>query len=251
MTAPTLHQALALIPQIVKFQNTASRFWLAVSGNRVQFCATMPLSRDSPGHVIAEMSTLAAAERIVQAFAGDDFRPTRILLSARRRDLHFDLDNTYEGTPVHADQRYCAIEFPRHLLAAERRMKTQPPARSDQVGDQEPPPPSFAETVATCLVAYLPEGYPHIELAADISGLKVRTLQRQLRAEGSTYSEVVDRARCRAALAWLRDSDIGLAELSLELGYSEQSAFSRAFRRWTGTTAAQYREDSARLSVPG
>ncbi|MGD8906263.1 MAG: helix-turn-helix transcriptional regulator, partial [Gammaproteobacteria bacterium] len=73
--------------------------------------------------------------------------------------------------------------------------------------------------------------------------------QRTLAKEGTTYSEVVDSARCRAALARLREGDVSLARIALQLGYSEHSAFTRAFRRWTGTTPAVYRATVAEASL--
>ena len=72
-------------------------------------------------------------------------------------------------------------------------------------------------------------------------GCNVRNLQRKLAAEQTTYSEVVDNVRCRAAMSRLRDRELNLNELAYRLGYCEHAAFMRAFRRWNGITPNEYR----------
>ena len=72
-------------------------------------------------------------------------------------------------------------------------------------------------------------------------GCNMRKLQRKLATEQTTYSEVVDNVRCRAAMSRLRDSELNLNEIALRLGYSEHAAFTRAFRRWNGITPNEYR----------
>lgn len=69
-----------------------------------------------------------------------------------------------------------------------------------------------------------------------------RTLQRRLENEDTTFRAIVDDVRREYALTYLRESDLPMNEISYRLGYSESSAFFRAVRRWTGTTAQAYRE---------
>ena len=72
-------------------------------------------------------------------------------------------------------------------------------------------------------------------------GMSGRTLQRRLVEEGTTFSAELDRARELRACALLLDPHLSLAEIGWMLGFSEQRAFSRAFRRWTGSTPRQFR----------
>ena len=67
-----------------------------------------------------------------------------------------------------------------------------------------------------------------------------RTLQR-LSREGVSFQNVVDRTRRELARKLLRDTDYSLAEVSFLCGFSEQSAFARAFRRWEAKTPRDYR----------
>jgi AraC-like DNA-binding protein len=52
---------------------------------------------------------------------------------------------------------------------------------------------------------------------------------------------LIDKVRCEASLSSLREKDLSLKGISLRLGYLDQAAFTRAFRRWTGTTPGKYR----------
>ena len=71
--------------------------------------------------------------------------------------------------------------------------------------------------------------------------LSTRSLQRRLQGEGLSFSELVEQVRRELAEQHLADRTLDLADIALLLGYSEQSAFQRAFKRWTGLTPAQWR----------
>ena len=78
------------------------------------------------------------------------------------------------------------------------------------------------------------------ELAAGLA-VSPQHLRRLLRAEGTSYSRIKDELRRDAAIESLTGSDEPVEALSARLGFSEPSAFHRAFRRWTGTTPGSYR----------
>jgi AraC-like DNA-binding protein len=68
-----------------------------------------------------------------------------------------------------------------------------------------------------------------------------RTLQRRLEALGVAYSELVDEMRRAVSTSYLADRELALCEVAYLLGFSEQSSFTRAFKRWTGQTPSEYR----------
>ncbi len=67
-----------------------------------------------------------------------------------------------------------------------------------------------------------------------------KALQRRLCQEGVTFRDLVDRHRRERALAWVREGQ-ATVDVAWRLGFSEVAAFTRAFRRWSGTTVARYR----------
>lgn len=103
----------------------------------------------------------------------------------------------------------------------------------------------LAASLRVVLPAYLPDGSPTIETAARLAGTSVRTLQRRLDDEGITYSQLLEDLRHDLALYLLRDRDRQVSEISRELGYRDPAIFTRAFRRWTGTTPTRFRETLA------
>lgn len=82
---------------------------------------------------------------------------------------------------------------------------------------------------------------PTLEEAAMALAMSTRSLQRKLRDEGITYQQIVDDVRSRMATQHLSKPGTTAAEVAFLLGFSEPSAFARAFRRWTGTTPGSVR----------
>lgn len=84
-----------------------------------------------------------------------------------------------------------------------------------------------------------------LESIAQRLALSPRTLRRRLSAEGYSFQEVKNLARARRAKYYLRRTALPIAEIAYELGFSELSAFSRAFRSWVGQAPQAYREQGA------
>jgi hypothetical protein len=70
---------------------------------------------------------------------------------------------------------------------------------------------------------------------------RFRTLNRRLAACGTTFQTLVEEARFGLARQLLEDTDLPLAQIAATLGYADASAFSRAFRRWSGTAPSRWR----------
>jgi AraC-like DNA-binding protein len=81
---------------------------------------------------------------------------------------------------------------------------------------------------------------PNLEEIAREMGLSGRVLQLRLKAEGRTFRELVDAARQASAVAFLRQG-APAAEVGYLLGFSEEAAFFRAFKKWTGMTPSEAR----------
>ena len=78
--------------------------------------------------------------------------------------------------------------------------------------------------------------------AASSLGLSVRSLQRKLKLEDTSYSDILDECRQQMAKKYIRQKQIPIAEIAYLLGFSDQSNFTRSFRRWTDNTPQKYRE---------
>lgn len=87
------------------------------------------------------------------------------------------------------------------------------------------------------------QGEPTLEDVAENMGMSSWSLQRRLREEGVSFTALVDKVRCEMATHYLQQRKLPISEMALLLGYSEVSAFSRAFRRWFGVSPRQWRQE--------
>lgn len=87
--------------------------------------------------------------------------------------------------------------------------------------------------------------WPDLPAVADALHMSVSSLQRRLAAEGSSFQEVRNELRRDIAVVRLNTSAAPLAEVALELGFTDNAAFQRAFKAWTGTAPGAYRSSAA------
>jgi AraC-like DNA-binding protein len=174
-----------------------------------------------------------------------DFAPVEVRFrhpSPERLDEH----RRFFRAPIHFDDRVTALVVRRELLAA-------PLVRSDpglcavlerQVHEtlaRIPKVNALSERVRHLIARDLTTGEPHARAIAAALHMSPRTLQRQLGHEGTTLRALVDDLRRDLAGRYLSERKIAIAEVAFLLGFSEASAFHRAFKRWSGTTPAEYR----------
>jgi len=105
---------------------------------------------------------------------------------------------------------------------------------------------SLGTRVSKLIQVQLERGRVGVETVAEQLHMSRYTLHKKLRQEGVTFAHLLEQVRREQALAYMRDKSKPLVEIAEQLGFSELSAFSRAFKRWMGTSPAQYR--SLRLS---
>jgi len=98
-------------------------------------------------------------------------------------------------------------------------------------------------TVEALLMPVLHKGEANIDAVADKLGMSRQTLFRRLKEEDVTFEIVLDELRHRLALDYLRARKVSVNETAYLVGFSDPAAFSRAFKRWTGTTPSSVRND--------
>jgi AraC-like DNA-binding protein len=100
---------------------------------------------------------------------------------------------------------------------------------------------SLGERVEDYVRGALPSGVCSIEHCAEKLGVSTRTLQAHLARDGVRFSEILERQRIELAKGYLQRDEISLDDIAALLGYSEQTSFGRAFKRWTGATPQRFR----------
>lgn len=157
------------------------------------------------------------------------------------------------GCPVVFNDPYVRVRFPIGYL-------TIPMPRRDptlrQLLDRQaqallralPGGSDMERALQQVLLRLLADGEPTLERAARALHMAPRTLQRRLAAHGLSWQQWLDRSREQLAEQYLADPGLNLSDIALLLGYSEQSAFTRAYRRWTGHSPGRQRRLARRMA---
>jgi AraC-like DNA-binding protein len=101
--------------------------------------------------------------------------------------------------------------------------------------------PDFQNQVERWIIELLPKGEATAKIIAMELGMSERTFTRRLSDLGLTFKEILAEVRRDMALKYLANMDISLKQIAFLLGYSDASAFTHAFKRWTGETPADVR----------
>lgn len=150
-----------------------------------------------------------------------------LVFDAERDGLFFDTPSLRELLPSSNEE-----------LARESERLLDRYLREMEAGDT-------ASAVRRQLVNMLPSGQTTEEQVAQRLNRSVSSLQRYLRAEGTRYREVLEQTREDLAREYLRTGEHPIAEIAYLLGYSDQSTFTRAFKRWTGLSPGAYAQQKA------
>ncbi|MCR8548269.1 AraC family transcriptional regulator [Salipiger sp. P9] len=103
--------------------------------------------------------------------------------------------------------------------------------------------PALVMQAKAAIAQALSEGAPKMPEIAWSLGLSARSFHRRLSEHGMSFQSVTEETRRDLAEGLLRDESHSLAEIAFLTGFSEQSAFTRAFKRWVGKTPATYRKE--------
>lgn len=197
--------------------------------------------------------SLANGIQILRLLTGADSHPDLVAFKHPRQGPLESYRAAF-GAPVVFEHPWCGLEVDRALAsqpltgadATTREVATR--YLEAQFGAQVD---SFPERVAALVRRLLPVGHATAATVAEQLQLHPRTLQRRLADEGTTFAELLDRERRRQAARLLAQPDLQLGQVAALLGYSEQSAFNRAFRRWYDATPRRYRASRHGTSPAG
>jgi AraC-like DNA-binding protein len=235
-SASTLFHALCVLSRAARYQVTGLHIWIESEGGYLRLCHNHVLGPEWPGYEINESYRTYQLVAMLRRFLGPEWLPARILTASRespQRAAPF----ADEGVPVLTHPNHGALDIPAHL-AWRPILRPGPSGSSAALAD---PHESVSSVLRFCLAPYLLEGSQSLDLCAEIMCMSKRSLQRALSDERTSFNEVVSLARLDAALEDLKDPELLVGAIAVRLGYSEQSAFTRAFRGWMGLSPSAYR----------
>ena len=246
LNSPTVGAALDNLCRYVRVHRDATNVRLCLNGEMASLSCQYDGSRPDACRQAVEAS-LVLVVRAIRIITGPDWMPIRVGFRHRAPE-DADEHRRIFGAPVDFGQDENGIVFHRELLdrpnpAADKRVYTVIVEYVDRIvtamrsrdGDLE-------HDVRQAIAKNLRNGDPRVSAVAVTLEMSTRTLQRRLKERGIVFSRIVDEVRETLAREHLSESRLSIAEIAYFLGYSDISAFSRAYRRWTGRPPGEDRK---------
>ncbi|MFD1560354.1 AraC family transcriptional regulator [Paraburkholderia silviterrae] len=152
------------------------------------------------------------------------------------------------GVPVHFDQPQCRIAFDAAWLdlptiRSEQALKVFLRGTPGNLLVRYRHDAGWVTKIRAQLKTVPAASWPDFDTLARQLCTTPATLRRRLRSEGQSFASIKDEMRSAQAQSLLRESDLSVAGIAIELGFTEPSAFHRAFRKWTGASPGAFRRD--------
>jgi AraC-like DNA-binding protein len=208
----------------------------------------MHLHRDgerSLGMRLSNEATIASIASISREVCTGEFRPIAVYFKhpmPKTNDHH----ESYFGCPVHFNSDKDALLVSREILRMPNRLGDKSISKFfdnhlesevlELKGGEE-----LDQVICKQISRLLSEGVPTVSDISRHLGMSSRSLQRKLADQKLSYRVLLDKSRRMLAQQLLQKTDYSLAEVAFMTGFSEQSAFTRAFKRWEGATPRSYR----------
>lgn len=190
--------------------------------------------------------TLALAVQRSRQYVNSQIQMEKITLAHSPLTELTEYDDFF-GCPIEFNQPICSISFASRFLGFSPKDKN-PYIRSalqkyaDAIHNRLFKR-KISDKVKEIVLEGLPQGQTDIDYVAQQLHMSRQTLYRKLKKEDLIFQELVEEIRQRKALEIIKDTNLSLSEIAFVLGFSELSAFSRAFKRWTGKSPKQYRNE--------
>jgi AraC-like DNA-binding protein len=249
--SPTVGVAIANVRRYFIIQQRAGVFSLDIEGEQAHFTYRLRLAPHEPPRQHA-LAILAMFIRLVREGIGDPTWAPRSVTLPFGKPLRRSAERAFFGAPIEYNASVASIVMSTATLRepivaadpgllpilvrhADECLARLPALDDDLLGEARRLVASMLGTSAISL-----------EEVANRLGTSARSFQRHLSDEDLSFKQLVDEVRLGMARRHLADPAMSLTETAFMLGYSELSAFSRAFRRWTGKSAQAYRRAQLR-----
>jgi len=201
-----------------------------------------------PGNDQVGEGAVAVAFNILQELCGTDWAPVEVRF-AHRRPVDQAPYKRFFRAPLRFDTEQYAVVFSaawlnRRLPVASAELRQLLQKEIDKLEAQQED--DFSEQVRSLLRTALMTGHSSADQVAELFSMNRRTLNRRLNKLGISFRDLADEIRFEVARQLLKDTAMEIIDIAALLGYSNASAFTRAFRRWSFQTPAKWRAVSRR-----
>jgi AraC-like DNA-binding protein len=180
--------------------------------------------------------------------APDQGRVTVLLAHPAPADIT-EYTRTFVGAKLSFAAPFYGFEFDAQLLdaplrSADANLHDLMRRHAERVLQELPQALPITRRVKGLIAEELSDGHPGCAHIAQRLQMSPRTLERRLELEGTTFTHLLEEVREGLALRYVGDQELPLSQVATLLGFSQTTAFHRAFRRWTGQTPLQYRRST-------
>jgi len=230
----SLSQALHKVVAAVSLFNSGEFIWLRREGDSVLMCHDFSVP-DRKGRWHGDCFAMLRFIDLVGLAAPPGWVPDAVYVRPAdfvHRKRYADLFKTR----IELGGNYCGIKFDASLLAAPLKPQRGEAVDVGMGGELASTAPllDLTGSVRQAVTSLLHSGFPDLGFVAELTGMSTRNLQRHLKSEGLSYSQIVDESRFEIARRLLEETDLKLIDVAFEAGYGEPANFTRAFKRWAG-----------------
>lgn len=243
LASDTVYDGLRRLVRFSKLMTTGARLSLEEEGELVQLYTHGAAQSSTDEPAVADYG-LAIVVRMCRLTLGDFLAPVRVRMERPRPSDPARWEYQF-AAPVSFNQGVNCLTWSRADILEP--LVTGDPELA-RVNDEHTRvfldrflSHSTARVVVGKIVEYLPDGAPSQADIAAAMHMSNRTLQRRLKEEGTRFVDLVQDTRLQLACKYLSNPGRSVVETAYLLGFSEPSTFSRAFKRWTGLSPAEYR----------
>lgn len=252
LASSTLHGAMQRLIRYYEVMSTASVVVkIQEIDNEFALSAEFPDPANKPPKESID-SGMTALLALCDVIAEKEIRPARVKLACAR-NVHPDGYREALRAPIEFGAPVGTLYFSRETLLEPLPHGTPDIAKAtDRIAEQyieALDPHKVATKVRRLLISLLSSGKADQARVASQLNCSASTLQRQLAEEGLTYREVLESTRRSLAEDYLKDGKHSHAQIAFLLGFSDQSNFSRAFKRWTSVSPKQFQASSKNVGT--
>lgn len=253
MSAPTLGDAIRQWMHYHRLVNDAEPSRLLVESDQATFIYQFPRSTANCNRIRAEFG-LVQLIKLAGLMLGSDLPIQQVQFEHPSPDYVTEYERIFMA-PIRFGCEHTAILFPASLLRRAlpsahtgvfQLLKDEADRQLVNLDDTA----TLAEKVEHFLHTALQQGKPTIVEVAEHFGMNERTLRRKLEGHDTTFSELLGQVQLKQARRLLENPAIPIDSIADRLGFSEASAFHRAFKRWTGKTPSEYRDQDSPSNSP-
>ena len=249
ISAPTILESFRLFFKYHRIVSDSEPSELSVDGDYATLTYDYPRSTAVCNRIRAEFG-LVQVGNLGRSMLGVDLNAVEVRFEHPPTDYLSEYERIFKA-PILFNQPKTQIVFPvdilqRRLLHADATMHALLMEEADKQLEQLQGRKTIADEVEQFLLHTMEDRKPTINRVAEHFGINERTLRRKLESQETSFSELLGKVQCKYAKNLLKDTEVPVESIAERLQFSEPSAFYRAFKRWTGLTPSEYREQASR-----